>query len=120
MYRSGLSVWYNVSNLEQTLEFYSGKLGFEVIFQDPANGLAMVNTNTKDCVIGFSEAQTVEPATSSTVFEVINIEEAMKQLEANGVTFIGEVEHVPGMAKLATFVDPDGHNLMLAETLVEL
>jgi len=120
MYRPGVSIWYNVSNLERTLEFYSGKLGFEVIFHDPESGMAMVNTNTKDCVIGFSEAETVEPATSSTVFEVINIEEAMKQLEENGVSFIGEVEHIPGMAKLATFVDPDGHNLMLAETLVEL
>ena len=120
MYRSGVSVWYNVANLERTLDFYSGKLGFEVIFHDPENGMAMVNTNTKDCVIGFSEAEVVEPATSSTVFEVVNIEEAMKQLEEIVVSFIGEVEHIPGMAKLATFVDPDGHNLMLAETLAEL
>lgn len=82
--------------------------------------MAMVNTNTKDCVIGFSEVQTVEPPTSSTVFEVVNIEEAMRQLEAKDVTFIGEVEHVPGMAKLATFIDPNGHKLMLAETLAEL
>ena len=120
MYRSGVSIWYNVSNLERTLEFYSGKLGFEVTFHDPANGMAMVNTNTKDCVIGFSEAQAVEPATSSTVFEVINIEEAMKQLEAKVVDFIGGEAYLAGLATLATFVDPDGHNLMLAETLVEL
>ncbi|MBD2868843.1 VOC family protein [Paenibacillus arenilitoris] len=120
MYRSGVTVWYSVANLEQTLEFYSGKLGFEVIFHDSSSGMAMVNTNTKDCVIGFSVAEAVEPATSSTVFEVLNIEDAMKQLGANGVSFVGEVEHVPGMAKLATFVDPDGHNLMLAETLAEL
>jgi predicted enzyme related to lactoylglutathione lyase len=120
MYRSGVSVWYNVSNLDETLAFYAGKLGFEVAFHDPESGLAMVNTNTKDCVLGFSVAEKVEPATSSTVFEVVNIDEAMKQLEAKGVSFIGDVEHVPGMAKLATFVDPDGHNLMLAETLAEL
>ncbi|MGI2295991.1 VOC family protein [Paenibacillus sp. GXUN7292] len=120
MYKEGLTVWYSVANLERTLEFYSGKLGFEVVFHDSSSGMAMVNTNTKDCIIGFSEAETVEPATSSTVFEVLNIEEAMKQLEADGVAFVGEVEHVPGMAKLATFMDPDGHNLMLAETLTEL
>jgi len=120
MYKSGLTVWYSVSNLEQTLAFYSGKLGFEVIFHEPESGMAMVNTNTKDCVIGFSVAETVEPATSSTVFEVANIEEAIQQLEGQGVTFIGEVEHIPDMTKLATFVDPDGHNLMLAESLTEL
>jgi predicted enzyme related to lactoylglutathione lyase len=109
-----------VANLERTLEFYSRKLGFEVIFHDSSSGMAMVNTNTKDCVIGFSEAETVEPATSSTVFEVLNIEEAMKHLAANGVLFVGEVEHIPELAKLATFVDPDGHNLMLSESLSEL
>ena len=120
MYGSGLTVWYSVADLERTLEFYSGKLGFEVIFHDSSSGMAMVNTNTKDCVIGFSEAETVEPATSSTVFEVLNIEEAMKHLSANGVSFIGEVEHIPEMAKLATFADPDGHNLMLSETFQQL
>ncbi|WP_042168061.1 VOC family protein [Paenibacillus gorillae] len=120
MYKSGVTVWYSVSNLEQTLEFYTGKLGFEVVFHDPSTGMAMVNTNTKDCVIGFSEAETVEPATSSTVFEVINIEEAMNSLAGNGVSFIGEVEQIPELVKLATFVDPDGHNLMLAESLAEV
>ncbi|MFC4304140.1 VOC family protein [Cohnella boryungensis] len=120
MYRSGLTVWYNVANLERTLEFYSGKLGFEVVFHDPSSGMAMVNTNTKDCVIGFSEAETVEPATSSTVFEVWNIEEAIQHLERKGVAFVGEIEHIPELTKLATFVDPDGHNLMLSEPLTEL
>jgi catechol 2,3-dioxygenase-like lactoylglutathione lyase family enzyme len=37
MYRSGVSIWYNVSNLERTLEFYSGKLGFEVTYNDTRN-----------------------------------------------------------------------------------
>ncbi len=120
MYKSGLTVWYSVTSLERTLAFYSDKLGFEVIFHDPASGMAMVNTNTKDCVIGFSEAEAVEPATSSTVFEVWNIEETMKQLGDKGVSFIGVVEHIPELAKLATFVDPDGHNLMLSESLTEL
>ena len=116
MYKSGITVWYSVADLARTLEFYSDKLGFEVVFHDASSGMAMVNTNTKDCIIGFSVAEAVEPATSSTVFEVHNIEEAIQQLEAKGVAFIGEVEDVPEMAKLVTFVDPDGHNLMLAES----
>ncbi|REK75108.1 VOC family protein [Paenibacillus paeoniae] len=120
MYKTGLTVWYSVTNLEQTLKFYSEKLSFEVIFHDSSSGMAMVNTNTQDCVLGFSEAEAVEASTSSTVFEVHNIEEAMKQLEEKGVSFIGEVEHIPDMVKLATFVDPDGHNLMLAESITEL
>ncbi|MFD1907128.1 VOC family protein [Paenibacillus rhizoplanae] len=64
-------------------------------------------------------ADTVEPATSSTVFEVWNIEEAIQLLKSKGVIFIGEVELIPELTKLATFVDPDGHNLMLAESLTD-
>jgi predicted enzyme related to lactoylglutathione lyase len=79
--------------------------------------MVMVNTTTPDCIIGFSEAETVVPSTSSTVFEVHNIEESMRQLEQKGVPFVGGIEIVPGMAKLATFTDPDGHNLMLSEVL---
>ncbi|MFD2877741.1 hypothetical protein ACFTAO_19815 [Paenibacillus rhizoplanae] len=40
------------------MAFYSGKLGFEVIFHDAESGMAMVSTNTKDCVIGFFQWQT--------------------------------------------------------------
>jgi len=119
LFTSGVTIWYNVSNLENTLRFYVDQLGFEKVFHDAEAGMAMVNTNTKDCVIGFSTAEKVEASTSSTVFEVEDIELAMKTLRERGVEFPEGVEVVPGMAKLATFFDPDGHNLMLSETFPE-
>jgi predicted enzyme related to lactoylglutathione lyase len=117
MFKPGVTVWYSVKSLDQTIDFYKEKLGFEVNFHDPDTGMAMVNTNTKDCIIGFSEAEEVVPSTSSTVFEVYDIVHTREMLEQRGVRFIGDTETVPGMAKLATFVDPDGHNLMLSEEL---
>ncbi|MCQ6563057.1 VOC family protein [Paenibacillus mendelii] len=120
MFRPGVTVWYNVKSMEATIDFYKEKLGFEPLFHDPASGMAMMNTSTQDCVIGFSEANEVIASTSSTVFEVYDIEESRRVLEHKGVTFIGETETVPGMAKLATFIDPDGHSLMLSEVLSPL
>lgn len=117
MFRAGVTIWYNVSDLQATLDFYNNKLGFETTFHEAESGMAMVRTTTADCIIGFSEAQEVEASTSSTVFEVYDIDGARRQLEQKGVVFIGETETVPGMAKLATFVDPDGHSLMLSEEL---
>lgn len=117
MLKSGLTVWYNVKDLERTMDFYTNKLGFEVAFVMKEEGMAMVKTNTKECWIGFSAAEEVVPSTSSTVFEVDNIDETIEELTNKGVQFIGEVENVPGMVKLATFTDPDGHNLMLSESL---
>lgn len=118
--KSGITIWYSVKDLENTLSFYVDLLGFEKVFHDPATGMAMVNTNTKDCIIGFSVADTVVPSTSSTVFEVQDIERTIRALGEKGIEFPGGVEFVPDMAKLATFYDPDGHNLMLSETLSEL
>lgn len=120
MFKPGVTIWYSVKSLKDTIHFYKELLGFELVFHDAESGMAMVNTTTKDCIIGFSEAEEVIPSTSSTVFEVYDIETSRRSLEQKGVTFIGETETVPDMAKLATFVDPDGHSLMLSEELSPL
>lgn len=120
MFVPGLTVWYSVKDIEQSLAFYTEKLGFEVLFHDAESGMAMVKTNTEQCIIGFSQAEEVVPSTSSTVFDVSNMEDAVHTLRQKGVTFIGDIETIPDFVKLATFIDPDGHSLMLSEQLVEL
>lgn len=117
MYKSGLTIWYNVSNLERTISFYTEGLGFTVDYQDEGSRIAIITTNTKDCCIGFAEAETVVPMTSSTVFEVHDIEQAVSDLSARGVAFTGEIETIPDFVKLATFNDPDGHAFELSQTL---
>lgn len=116
MYKSGLTVWYSVKDIEVTKEFYTKKLGFDLYFHDKDGGNVIMYTNTADCTIGFSCADEVVPSTSSIVFEVENIEKAYETLKIRGVEFIGGIETVPGMLKMATFADPDGHSLMLSET----
>lgn len=120
MFKPGVTIWYNVKSLNDTIHFYKEKLGFELVFHDSDSGMAMMNTTTERCILGFSEAEEVIPSTSSTVFEVYDIEASRQSLEQNGVTFIGETETIPDMVKLATFVDPDGHSLMLSEELSPL
>jgi predicted enzyme related to lactoylglutathione lyase len=80
--------------------------------------MAIITTNTKDCTIGFMEAEEVVPITTSTVFEVENVEQAVRTLSARGVTFTGEIQTIPDFVKLAVFKDPDGHCFELAQTLV--
>jgi predicted enzyme related to lactoylglutathione lyase len=118
MYNSGLTVWYNVHDLERTLVFYTEKLGLKVLNHDAGKGQARLATNTKDCFIGFSEAQELVPSTTSTTFEVENIEQAMQTLQHKGVLFNGGIRTIPGLVKLAAFKDPDGHDLMLSEKLI--
>lgn len=120
MFIPGISVWHNVQSLDRSLEFYTKKLGFELLFHNSEWGMAMVKTNTEHGIIGLSEAEGVVPSTSSIVFEVADIESSVHKLQELGVTFVGEIETIPDFVKLATFVDPDGHSLMISEQLTEL
>ncbi|GAK14383.1 VOC family protein [Geomicrobium sp. JCM 19039] len=117
MFTSGFTIWYNVTNVEQTLKFYTESLGFKLDFHDADNGMASVHTNTPDCFIGFSEATDVIPSKASAVFEVTNIEETVLKLKETGISFTSDVTTIPGLVKLATFKDPDGHDLELSQTL---
>lgn len=117
MYKPGFTLWYSVSDVERTLEFYTEKLGFEKDSYDKENGMGSVHTNTKDCFIGFSEAEEIIPSTAAAVIEVEDIDAAVKKLKEKGIVFNGEVSVIPGYAKLITFKDPDGHDMELSQTL---
>ena len=116
-FKPGVGFHYNVSNLERTLAFYTEKLGFKVLFYDTSNGKAIVATNTKDCFIGFAEANLIVPSSTCTTFEVENIEQAVQSLQQKGVEFKGGILEVSNTVKLATFSDPDGYKLTLSENI---
>lgn len=118
MYKPGLTIWFNVSNLERSVKYYTEGLGFDLDYHDKEQRIAIVTTNTKDCCIGLAEAETVVPVTSSTVFEVEDIESAVAQLKERGIMFTGDIETIPDFVKLATFQDPDGHHFELSQTLL--
>ncbi|GAB2532982.1 VOC family protein [Gracilibacillus alcaliphilus] len=117
MYKPGFTLWYSVSDVERTLAFYTEQLGFEIDSYDKENGMGSVHTNTKDCYIGFSEAEQVVPSTAAAVIEVEDIDATVKHLKEKGIVFNGEVSTIPGYAKLITFKDPDGHDMELSQTL---
>ncbi|WP_040984108.1 VOC family protein [Oceanobacillus jeddahense] len=117
MYKPGFTLWYSVSDVERTMAFYTEQLGFEMDSFDKENGMGSVHTNTKDCFIGFSEAEQVVPSTAAAVIEVEDIDVAVKSLQEKGIMFNGEISTIPGYAKLITFKDPDGHDMELSQTL---
>jgi|GEM_PF-1455664 len=52
------------------------------------------------------------------VLQVEDIEREHKRLETAGVKFEGKIEEIPGIVKLATFRDPSGNRLQLAQALM--
>ena len=68
--------------------------------------------------MGFSDVETPDTKGGATlVFDVTDIESARSELEGKNVPFDGETLVIPDLVKLATFYDPDGHKLMLSESL---
>jgi predicted enzyme related to lactoylglutathione lyase len=113
MFKPGIGFHYNVSNLKRTIEFYTEKLGFKVLDYDENMREARLQTNTRDCIIGFAERQPVLPGSTCITFEVEDIENAVQSLQQKDIEFEGPIVEVPNLVKLAAFTDPDGYNLML-------
>ena len=66
---------------------------------------------------GLGEQVETSPGNCVPVFGIANLDAARAKLEQAGVSFDGATEVIEGMVKTATFYDPDGNALMLAEDL---
>lgn len=110
----------SVSNLEQSLNWYQTQLGLELRFKVDEMGWAELQTPTPNLILGLSQVEKVEGQGGATVvFGVKDIDKARARLEDNKVKFDGETMVIPKMTKLATFFDPDGNTLMLAQDLTQ-
>ena len=107
----------SVRNRHTSAEWYHEKLGFELIYHADEAGWSEMQTKTEGVTLGLGEQSEPAPGNTVPVFGVADIEVARKALEEAGVKFDGKTETVEGMVSTATFYDPDGNALMLAQDL---
>ena len=88
-----------------------------MLFHFDEAGWSELKTNTNDVTLGLGEQSESSPGNTVPVFGVSNIDIARKDLEAANVKFDGDTETIEGMVSTATFYDPDGNALMLAQDL---
>lgn len=118
-YRPELTCAIGVKDLAASLAWYLDKLGFEKVFEIPEHGWAEVKTSLAGVTIGLSQVEDPKVLGGATlVFGVEDIEAAKAELEAKGVRFDGGIMEIPGMVKLATFFDGDGHKFMFSQNLM--
>ncbi|HEX9760049.1 MAG TPA: VOC family protein [Candidatus Acidoferrales bacterium] len=110
--------WYGVNNLNEAKKFYGETLGLKKVFE--MTGWAEYAHAPGAAAIGLAEhpAANGNPGGATVVLRVDNLDRARNDLTARGVKFDGEIEEVPGIVRLATFRDPSGNRLQLAQTLV--
>lgn len=113
-FKPELLIQLDVASLDQSIEFYTKKLGFKLTERRDDLKFAHLSTPVPGVQIGLGEVASPQPKGVVLNFEVTNTDAGRRALEAAGVVFQGETLLIPGKVKLAGFADPDGHRLRLA------
>lgn len=112
-----ITISFSVKDRHASAKWYESMLGFETIYHADDAGWSELQTNTAGVTIGLGEHTKPAPGNCVPVFGIADLDVARQKLEQAKVGFDGETDVVEGMVKTATFYDPDGNALMLAEDL---
>jgi predicted enzyme related to lactoylglutathione lyase len=106
-----------VRDRHQSADWYEKMLGIEVLYHADQAGWAELQTKTEGVTIGLGEQSSPTPGNCVPVFVIADLDAGRQKLEQAGIAFDGDTEVIEGMVKTATFYDPDGNELMLAQDL---
>jgi catechol 2,3-dioxygenase-like lactoylglutathione lyase family enzyme len=117
-FTGGVLVRFNVTDRAKSRDWYRDMLGFKVLFEVEEIGWTEMSNDEAKMTIGFSQAPVADIAAGmAPVLGVRDIEATRKHLEGKGVKFTGETITHDGLVKLATLLDPDGHQITLYQAL---
>lgn len=107
----------SVKDRHASAAWYADMLGFALKYHIDEAGWSEMETKTKGVTLGLGEQAEPTPGNAIPVFGVADIGVARAALEGEGVRFDGPTDTMEGMVSLATFYDPDGNALMIAQDL---
>lgn len=117
--KNTITIALSVKDRHASAKWYEEMFGFETVYHADEAGWSELKTNTVGVTIGLGEHTEPAPGNSVPVFGIGDLDGARHKLEQAKVKFDGETIVVKGMVKTATFFDPDGNALMLAEDLTD-
>lgn len=112
-----ITISFSVKDRHVSAAWYAAMLGFETLYHADEAGWSELKTNTDGVTLGLGEHTKPAPGNCVPVFGIADLDRAREKLEQAKVQFDGETDVVDGMVKTATFYDPDGNALMLAQDL---
>jgi predicted enzyme related to lactoylglutathione lyase len=109
--------WFSVNDFEGAKKFYGQVLGLKKTFEAQQWAEFAGAEGEESIGVAVNPHAGKEPG-ATVVLQVGDIEHERKRLETAGVKFEGKIEEIPGIVKLATFRDPSGNRLQLAQPLM--
>ncbi|MGH9632033.1 MAG: VOC family protein [Bryobacteraceae bacterium] len=109
--------WYSVTDINVAKHFYGEVLGLKKTFETV--GWVEFSHAEGAPSLGLSLASAVRErgGGATVVFGVDDLNATMDRLKSLDIKFEGRVESIPHVATIATFRDPFGNRLQIAESL---
>lgn len=111
-------VWVPVVDFEQAKTFYMDILELDLVLEDEESKWAEFQISPGAKVAIHAVKVTNANPIGAIVLEVENMEKAELWLAGKGIK-LTDKEEIPGLAKLASFSDPDGNIIQLSQSLME-
>lgn len=107
-------VYYWTADMDRAVTFYEGVLGLRLLRREESSWAEFDAGAIRFALHGAVEGHPVDPGGATAVFEVDDLDAARIVLEGKGVelSHVGEVE---GLARFASFRDPDGNTVQIIE-----
>ncbi|MCF6237527.1 MAG: VOC family protein [Candidatus Marinimicrobia bacterium] len=111
-------MWVPVLDFERAKSFYLEDLEFELVLEDRDSNWAefQISPGAKIAIHGV-KATNANPI-GALVLDVDNLEKSELWLRGKGIK-LSDKEEIPGLAKLASFTDPDGNVIQLSQSLAD-
>ena len=114
-FQPAILIQFAVSDLDRSVEFYRDVVGLEMESRIDALKWVRFKTPIAGVTLGIGESEDVKGSgTTSINLGVSDVDAMRARLESLGVEFLGPTQHIPGVVRLADFLDPDGNKIRLA------
>jgi catechol 2,3-dioxygenase-like lactoylglutathione lyase family enzyme len=106
-------VWFWVADMDRALAFYTDALQLRLVHRHGDEWAELDGGTVRLALHGGAGGE--RPAGGTVVFEVEDIDASMFAMRTRGVVFDEHVGEVDGVARFASFTDPDGNRLQIIE-----
>ena len=110
-------VWFWVADMDRAIDFYTRALELRLLSRHGADW-AELEAGAVRLALHGGASEERQPG-GTVVFEVDDLDASRFAMEMRGVVFDEHVGEVDGVARFASFTDPDGNRLQIIEHFEE-